>query len=44
MSDANPIKVAALYRFVAFDAPETLQAMVSQQCEAGGIKGTILLA
>ena len=44
MSDAHPIKVAALYRFVAFDAPDTLQAMVSQQCEAGGIKGTILLA
>ena len=44
MSDAHPIKVAALYRFVAFDAPKTLQAMILQQCEAGGIKGTILLA
>ncbi len=44
MTDIHPIKVAALYRFVAFDAPETLQPVVQAQCDAGGIKGTILLA
>lgn len=40
----HPIKVAALYRFVAFDAPEELQTRIQAQCAAGGIKGTILLA
>jgi len=40
----HPIKVAALYRFVAFDAPEKLQPHIQAQCAAGGIKGTILLA
>ena len=44
MSDAHPIKVAALYRFVAFDEPERLQLLIIDQCNALGIKGTILLA
>jgi UPF0176 protein len=44
MSEQHPIKVAALYRFVAFDAPEELQSLIQAQCDAGGIKGTILLA
>jgi UPF0176 protein len=44
MSDVHPIKVAALYRFVAFEAPSELQPIILNQCNAGGIKGTILLA
>jgi UPF0176 protein len=44
MEDNHPIKVAALYRFVSFDAPEELQPLIQQRCVAGGIKGTILLA
>jgi len=44
MDEHHPIKVAALYRFVAFDAPEELQPRIQAQCAAGGIKGTILLA
>lgn len=40
----HPIKVAALYRFVVFDAPEELQIRIQAQCAAGGIKGMILLA
>ena len=44
MDEQFPIKVAALYRFVAFDAPEQLQPNIHAQCAAGGIKGTILLA
>lgn len=41
---SHPIKVAALYRFVAFADPETLQPQILAQCNARGIKGTILLA
>lgn len=44
MEEIHPIKVAALYRFVAFDAPEELQPLIQQKCVADGIKGTILLA
>lgn len=44
MEDVHLIKVAALYRFVSFDAPEALQPMISEQCTQTGIKGTILLA
>lgn len=44
MEDVYPIKVAALYRFVSFEAPETLQPLILEQCNASGIKGTILLA
>jgi UPF0176 protein len=44
MSDVHPIKVAALYRFVAFADPEALQPLILAQCNARGIKGTILLA
>jgi len=44
MEDAHPIKVAALYRFVSFAAPEALQPLILEQCRASGIKGTILLA
>ncbi|HEV7232831.1 MAG TPA: hypothetical protein VGN36_01200, partial [Sphingorhabdus sp.] len=38
------IKVAALYRFVAFAEPERLQLLIQAECNARGIKGTILLA
>ena len=44
MEDPHPIKVAALYRFVSFDAPEMLQPQILEQCITGKIKGTILLA
>ena len=44
MDEDHPIKVAALYRFVAFGAPEELQPYIQAQCAAGDIKGTILLA
>jgi UPF0176 protein len=44
MSDAHAIKVAALYRFVAFDEPDKLQSLILDQCNKLGIKGTILLA
>ncbi len=44
MEQVHPIKVAALYRFVSFDAPAALQPLIQEQCTAGGIKGTILLA
>ena len=39
-----PIKVAALYRFVAFAAPEELRLQILAECTAHAIKGTILLA
>lgn len=44
MNDTHPIKVAALYRFVSFVAPEKLQPQILEQCTSLGIKGTILLA
>lgn len=44
MEDVHPIKVAALYRFVSFAAPETLQPLILEHCNGSGIKGTILLA
>ncbi|OYY70779.1 MAG: hypothetical protein B7Y44_02690 [Sphingomonadales bacterium 28-55-16] len=44
MAYIHPIKVAALYRFVSFESPEALQPRIQEQCVAGGIKGTILLA
>ena len=44
MNDVHPIKVAALYRFVAFAEPAALQPLIQAECNARGIKGTILLA
>ncbi len=44
MEDIHPIKVAALYRFVAFEAPEKLQPLVQAECDVRSVKGTILLA
>ena len=44
MNDVHPIKVAALYRFVAFAQPQDLQPLILAECNARGIKGTILLA
>jgi UPF0176 protein len=44
MNEHHPIKVAALYRFVAFDAPKNLQPLIQAECDVGAIKGTILLA
>jgi UPF0176 protein len=44
MKDIPLIKVAALYRFVAFETPATLQPLILAECNIRGIKGTILLA
>jgi UPF0176 protein len=44
MNDVHPIKVAALYKFVAFARPAELQPLILAQCKARGIMGTILLA
>ncbi len=44
MTRKHPIKVAALYRFVAFAQPDDLQPLILATCNAQGIKGTILLA
>ena len=44
MSERYPIKVAALYRFAAFEAPEAIQPQVADWCKENGLKGTILLA
>ena len=41
---ASGIAVAALYRFTAFADPEALRAPLLAACEAGGVKGTLLLA
>lgn len=38
------VRVAALYRFASFDDPAALRAPLLALCEAGGVKGTLLLA
>lgn len=38
------IHVAALYQFTAFPDPGALRAPLLEQCEAHGVKGTLLLA
>ncbi len=38
------IHVAALYRFVPFDDPRALRDRIAAQCEALGIRGTLLIA
>ncbi len=44
MSERYPMKVAALYRFATFEAPELLQPQVADWCKEHELKGTILLA
>ena len=45
MSDrAMPYQVAALYCFTPFADPDALRAPLLATCEAGGVKGTILVA
>ncbi|MGB5077949.1 MAG: rhodanese-related sulfurtransferase [Sphingorhabdus sp.] len=44
MNDEFPIKVAALYRFAAFEHPELLQPQILAWCNEHGLKGTILVA
>jgi UPF0176 protein len=39
-----PIQVAALYQFTPFDDPAALKEPLLAQCEAVGVKGTLLLA
>ena len=40
----EPIRVAGLYRFTAFDDPDALRAPLLAACEEAGVKGTLLLA
>ncbi|BDI61525.1 rhodanese-related sulfurtransferase [Qipengyuania nanhaisediminis] len=40
----DPITVAALYQFTAFEDPAHLRAPLFAACEEAGVKGTILLA
>ncbi|MEP7349059.1 MAG: rhodanese-related sulfurtransferase [Sphingorhabdus sp.] len=44
MTEEFPIKVAALYRFAAFEQPELLQPQILGWCNEHGLKGTILIA
>jgi UPF0176 protein len=44
MTEAYPIKVAALYRFATFGSPDELRPLVQDVCVNHGIKGTILIA
>ncbi len=44
MSEEFPIKVAALYRFASFAAPELLQRQIAGWCAEHKLKGTILVA
>jgi UPF0176 protein len=39
-----PITVAALYQFTRFDDPDALRTPLLAQCEAHGVRGTLLLA
>ena len=39
-----PFKVAALYKFVRIDAPETLVEQLDQQIRAEGVRGILLIA
>jgi UPF0176 protein len=41
---AHSIRIAALYRFTPFDAPEALIEALQQACELEGVKGTLLVA
>ena len=41
---AMTVTVAAFYRFVTIDEPETLRASVSASCTLNGILGTVLIA
>lgn len=44
MNQPYPIKVAALYRFAAFERPEELQPQILAWCTEHDLKGTILVA
>ena len=44
MTDTLPIRIAALYHFTRFRDPHALKPALLELCEAGGVKGTILLA
>lgn len=43
-SEAEPVCIAALYRFAPFAEPAALRAPLLALCEAQGIRGTLLLA
>jgi UPF0176 protein len=42
--DMDTVRIAALYRFAAFSAPEQLVEPLQQACENAGAKGTLLIA
>ncbi len=44
MTAAQPIRVAALYRFARFDDPAALRGPLLDACRDAGVRGTILLA
>ncbi len=44
MKNTQPIVIAALYRFAAFEKPEDLQGPLSRVAGHHGVKGTLLLA
>ena len=41
---ADPVQIAALYRFARFPDPAALREPLLAACTAGGVKGTLLLA
>ena len=44
MADADPIRVAAFYRFTPLPCPAALRPPLLALCDEQGVKGTILLA
>ena len=44
MTTPSPIRVCALYRFARFAEPEALRGPLQAVCDAGGVRGTLLLA
>ena len=43
-SQASPVQVAGLYRFAAIDNCTAVRARLEALCEAGGVRGTVLIA
>lgn len=41
---SQPVRVAALYRFAAFDDCDTIRAALSKACRVHGIRGTLIVA
>lgn len=43
-SGMEPVKIAALYQFARFEAPEQLLGPLHEACEREGVRGTLLVA